>query len=779
MAINNGDNNANKNKKAKKKLKVTDKPAVYMKLRMKLGTIIGVSLMVAAIVMTMVKYAIIEADNLREFANAQQLDSKVVKATRGTIYDANGDVLARSATVYTVFIDPGEMEKYLENLSDPDKAGLMNKDGTRVYVTLDEICLEISRILDMDTDEVKEKAVKNSRYEILKKNVEKTTADEIWDYLDKHKINAIDCQASSKRFYSQNELAAAVIGHLNYDGQGIYGLEAYYEDYLMGVDGRTVYARDRDGNEIPYEYKQSYNAQTGNSLKLNLDMTVQRYVEKALADAVDLNKPNERACAIVMNCNTGAILAMATTPGYDLNNPAEIYDEDVAAELAGITDGEEYNEKKLAAWSVQWKNKAITELYNPGSVFKVITGSSALEEGAINLTQTFYCDTSIEVADRNISCWSTKPHGNQTFAEAMVHSCNPAFVRIGQALEAENFFKYFKAYGFTERTGIDLPSEVNSIYMPLENMGPVELASSSFGQTNKVTPIQMITAYAACINGGYLVTPQVVDKIVDSDTGNVIKDIEPVIRRQVISEETSAEMREILENVVNTETGSNSYIQGYRIGGKSGTSQKLDVDVTGNTYVSSYCAFAPADDPEIIMLVMVDDPTGDKYYGSQVAAPIVTQVFEELLPYIGYFPEYTEDELEKLEVAIPSVETQTLETAVETLEQSGLEATVIGEGTKVVKQVPASGTVPRGCSVVLYTEEGYEEEYTTVPNLYNLSLEQTEYALSMADLNYSPTGSAKYESGAVCSSQNYKEGDVVPKGTIITVGFALSEASSQ
>lgn len=772
-------NSKKTDKKTKKTVKMTDKPAVYMKRRLKIGTLAGACLMVAAIIATMIRYAVVEADNLKEFANAQQLDSKVVNATRGSIYDANGDVLARSATVYTVFIDPGEMEKYLENLEDSDKASLMNDDGTRVYVTLDEICLEISNILGMETDTVKEKALKNSRYEILQKNVEKTTADKIWEYLDAHKINAIDCQASSKRFYSQNDLAAAVIGHLNYDDQGIYGLEAYYDEYLTGIDGRTVYARDRDGNEIPYEYKQSYDAKTGNSLMLNLDITIQSYLEEALTDAVELNHPNERACGIIMNCNTGAVLAMATSPGYDLNNPAEIYDKDVAAELAGITNEEEYNAAKLSAWSVQWKNKAITELYNPGSVFKVITGSSALEEGAINLTQTFYCDTSIEVADRNISCWSTRPHGYQTFSEAMVHSCNPAFVQIGQAMGAETLFEYFKAYGFTERTGIDLPSEATSIYMSLENMGPVELASCSFGQTNKVTPIQMITAYAACINGGYLVTPQVVDKIVDSDTGNVVKDIEPVIRRQVISEETSAEMRAILENVVNTETGSNSYIQGYRIGGKSGTSQKLDVDSTGNTYVSSYCAFFPADDPEIIMLVMVDDPTGEKYYGSQVAAPIVTQVFEELLPYLGYFPEYTEEELEQIEVSVVTVESQTVDTAVATLEQSGLEAKVVGEGTKVVKQVPASGTVSRGCTVVLYTDENYEEEMTTVPDLSGKTLEQTEYALADAGLNLMPTGSAKYESGAVCSSQDYQYGDIVPVGTVITVGFAQSEASSQ
>ena len=772
MAINERPDSKRKHK-AKKSEKVGDKPTAGMVLRLRLIVFAAFMVLVVLIIYTLVAFAITEGEKYKEFANAQQLQSKVITAPRGTIYDANGNVLARSATVYTVFVDPVTREEYRENLKDEDKAAIINSDGTRRYLTLDEICAKLGEILEVDAETIKELSLKNSRYEIIKRNVEKTVADEIWEFLSEHKINAVDCQASSKRFYSQNELAAAVIGHLNFDG------EAYYDEYLAGTDGRSIYARDRDGNEIPYKYKQSYDAEEGNSLILNIDLNMQRYLEQALEDAVELNQPNERTCGIIMNCNTGAIYAMATTPGYDLNNPSEIYDDKRAAEILSLLDEEEKSAAELEAWSVQWKNKAISELYFPGSVFKVITGSSALEEGAINLSETFVCDQSITVADRRISCWASYPHGAQTFAEAMVHSCNPAFVQIGQALGAKGFTDYFKAYGFTEKTGIDLPSEASSLYMSYDNMGPVELASCSFGQTNKVTPIQMITAYAACINGGYLVTPQVVDKIVDSKTGNIIEDYDTVIRRQVISEDTSATMREVLENVVNTETGSNSYIQGYRIGGKSGTSQKIDVDATGHTYVASYCAFAPADDPEIIILVMVDDPTGGKYYGSQVAAPVVTEILQEVLPYMGYFPEYTEDELEQLEVNIPTVTQQVVDTAVSTLEEVGLNANVIGEGNTVVKQVPESGSVPRGCTVVLYTESDYEEQYTTVPSLTDMTLEQAETALNNAGLNMSPTGSAIYEDGAVASSQNYAEGNEVPIGTVIEVGFVLKEATSQ
>lgn len=776
MATNRG------NRKVPEKVKernINDRPTAEMKARLMIFVVGALALLVLMIVVTMFKYAVTEADKYREFGKAQQLKSKVLPASRGTIYDSNMDVLARSATVYTVFIDPAATREYLTFLEDPDKVSLVGDDGSRVHLTLDEICSELAEMLDLDKDFVMEKAQKDSMYEKLKVKVEKEVADKVEAFLKKHKIHSVQCEPDSKRYYPQNEMAAAVIGYVNADGNGVYGLEAYYDEELSGVDGRTMYASDRNGNEIPYKYKQSYDAKTGHSLILNIDMNMQMYLEKALQTAVDLNKPKERACGIIMNCKTGQIYAMASSPGYDLNNPTEIFDKDVAKALSEIKDEQKRDQAEQDAWGRQSKNKAITELYNPGSVFKVITGSSSLEEGAINLSETFVCEQSIKVADRTMSCWANYPHGAQTFAEAMVHSCNPAFIQIGQKLGAENFCKYFKAYGFTEKTGIDLPAETMSQYIRYEDMGPVELASCSFGQSNKVTPIQMITAYAACINGGYLVTPQVVDRIVDTETGNVIKDFEPVIKRQVISEETSATMREVLENVVNTEQGSNSYIQGYRIGGKSGTSQKIDVDQSGNTYVASYCGFAPADDPEVIVLVMVDDPTGGKYYGSQVAAPVVTEVLEEVLPYMGYFPEYTEEELERLEVTIPSVEMQVVDTAVATIENADLEAKVIGEGSKVVRQVPATGAVPRGCTVVLYTEEDAENEYTNVPDLYGCTLEQARSALDNAGLNYQFKGSAAYTSGAICNSQNYRYGDQVPIGTIIEVGFMQAEASSQ
>ena len=366
----------------------------------------------------------------------------------------------------------------------------------------------------------------------------------------------------------------------------------------------------------------------------------------------------------------------------------------------------------------------------------------------------------------------------------MTNSCNPAFIQIGQLLGKDKFFDYFKAYGFTEPTGIDLPGEANSIYVNTSEKGPVELASCSFGQTNKVTPLQMITAYAAVVNGGYLVTPYVVSKIVDHN-GNVIKTTEPSIKRQVISEETSAEMRQVLESVVNRKDGSNAYIKGYAIGGKSGTSQKIDKSrETGNDdlYVSSYCAFAPADDPEIIMLVMLDEPTAKDangslmYYGSIVAVPAVVNVLKEALPYMGYYPEYTEEELEALGVTLPAVEGQAVSIAKETLEALSLSVTVVGSGETVVAQVPArASSIPRNGRVVLYTEENYETEYTTVPNIIGYGLSDVNSILTNADLNFKVGDGAANHSGAIAYSQNYAEGNVVPKGTIIEVIFVIKD----
>ncbi|MBQ9375329.1 MAG: PASTA domain-containing protein [Ruminococcus sp.] len=777
---------------------MTDRPTTLMKRRLNLWINLMIVALVVYLVISIFHTSITEADKWRELAESQQLKSTVVPASRGTIFDSTDQVLAQSATMYTVYCDQvmlwdDYISKKDETVKEYKKLIKKTKDSKKLKEYTDalaktkssEECFDdlvsfLAQKLEMDSEDIREKiADEKSQYVILKKDVEKTVADKIEKYLTKENLDGVRCDPTTRRIYPQNELAANVIGHLNYDGEGIYGLEAYYDSYLAGVDGRVVTATARNGQEIPYRYKQSYESQDGNSLHLNIDVNIQYHLETALQKAVDQHKPTERACGIIMNPKTGQVYAMATNYSYNPNDPAEITDKTTAAELAKMdTKSKEYSEKRLNAWSVQWKNKAISELYFPGSVFKVITGSSALEEKAISLNDTFYCNTSIQVADYNIHCWSTNDHGSQNLALAMLNSCNPAFVQIGQRLGAEKFTEYFKAYGLTEKTGIDLPSEVSSIYMPLSRMGSVELASSSFGQTNKITPIQMITAYSAVINGGYLVTPQVVDKITDPN-GNVVKDFDTQIKRQVISEETSKEMRKILEGVVNGQPGSNCYIKGYRIGGKSGTSQKLDTD-NGETYVASYCAFAPADDPEVIMLVMVDHPTGGDFYGSLVAAPICVEVFSDVLPYLGLFPEYTEEELEKLQVSVPNVELDTISNATKTLEGLGLEVKVQGKGKSVVKQIPTNISIERGGSVVLYTDDSYNTDTVTVPNIQGLTRQQAKEVLEANGMNLSAVGSGADEEGAIASSdQSYAEGAIVPEGTAITVTFIESSVGSQ
>lgn len=775
-----------------------DKPTVLMRKRLNIWIGLAMLLVIVWIIINVFKVSVVEGEKYRELANAQQLTSMTIKANRGSIVDSNMQVLAQSATVYTVFIDPNTLKGYL---SDDPKA------------TVEEISNKLGEILEIEPEKVKEACGKNIGYVELKKNVEKTTYDEVVAYKKKINCGAIGTSPTTKRYYPQNDLASSVIGHIHYDGYGLLGLEAYYDDYLSGTDGKSVTATDRDGKEMPYRYKQNYDAVDGSTLVLNIDTNIQSYLEKAMKEAIALHKPKDRASGIVMNPKTGQILAMATTPSYDLNNPAEIYDETAKAEVEKIKQKEEaqkisqpteattepqettdeygnvieskneedkeqtYEEALNAAWSLQWKNKAVSEIYYPGSVFKVITGSSALEENTINLTQKFTCNTKYTVADTTISCWTTRDHGLQTFAQAMTNSCNPAFIQIGLALGADSFCNYFDAYGFRELTGIDLPAEASSITYNKDTMGIVELATSSFGQANKITPIQMITAYAAVINGGYLVTPQVVDKIVDAN-GNVIKDYTPVIKRQVISEGTSKTMREVLQNVVESEPGSNAYIKGYNIGGKSGTSEKLDViDEEGKQHVASYCAFYPADDPELIMLVMVDAPTSGEYYGSQIAAPACTSALKDILPYLGYYPQYSEDELDSLAVYVPTVINNNVSDAKESIENMGLTAKVVGKGKKVVAQTPSSGLVQRGGTVILYTEEGYDQELRDVPNVYGMSRDAIQELLQGSGFNVTFKGDYDIE-GAFCVEQTPLGNAQAYEGTAITVTMSTSWPAS-
>ena len=714
------------------------------------------------------KVSAIDSKELSAMATDQQQSSFDIKAKRGTIYDRNNKVLAQSATVWDVIISPGDIEK-----NEPENREFICKGISEIlgvkYETLTEACKDTS-----------------SRYYVVKKKVDRSTVEKINNFVLKNNLNrySVYTVENSERSYPNGTLAASVLGFVNENEEG-YGIEAYYNSYLKGTDGRVITTTDAHGNAMPYDYSARYSAKDGNSLVLTIDETLQYYLEKNLEITVSQHKLANRSTGIIMNAKTGAIVAMATSPGFDPNDPSHVYFESDRLTLAKMSADKKTEEeilaKKQEIWGKQWQNKAVSELYIPGSVFKMFTCASALEEEVVSLDSTFECSGIADVAGTKIRCWNIGGHGVSNLTEAMIRSCNPAFIKIGQLLGVEKFSKYFEAFGFTEKTGIDLPGEADSLYVKESDMGIVELSSSAFGQTTKVTPIQMVTAAAAVVNGGKLVTPYVVDKIIDSD-GNVVKSAQTVVRRQVISEETSATMRKILEDVVTANGGGNAYMSGYRIGGKSGTSEKIDDYNSGKTpelrYVATFCAIVPIDDPEYVMLVVCDEPTSGYIYGSAIAAPVVSAVFKEGLEYMGIYPQYTADELAQQDVTVPWVGGYNSIRAEAQLTAAGLKAEYIGstDGTEVTGQVPSAGTVmPSGSTVMLYMGDIPLSDYrmSTVPNVIGMTVEKANKALSEAGLNISITGAAT-GSEAKAVSQSVNSGLVVYRGSVIEVNFLVN-----
>ncbi len=788
-------------KKGRVQLNNSNIPSKSMKVRVKIIMIIVFFALFSLVIGKFFKVAIIDNEKYQKKANDMHFGSITISAHRGSIYDSTGTPLAKSASVYKVFLDPKAFRSDLESLQKkideqnaeklagtyqaPTDANGMPDDNMPVSAEAfkQSAIVFLSEKLGITTEKVSEAMVADNQYSILQDQVEKPVADEVLAYFNQYGLVSLNVEEDTKRYYPQSECAAPVIGFTNADGDGLYGLEAYYNEYLSGVDGKTISAKDSNGNELPYRYSKTYPAKNGDDLYLTIDMTLQYYLEDHLQEMVNEFEVKQRGCAILMNAKTGAIYAMATYPSFDLNNPYEISDPNEASKIAQLT-GDEATAAKAEAREAQWKNKCITEIYEPGSTFKIITSASAIEENVIDLERdSFYCDGAMMIDGwpRPIKCHDTGGHGSQTFYEALTHSCNPAFMQIGARLGIEKFCQYFNAFGLDEKTGIDLPGESVGISYNVDTMSNVDLATCSFGQGNTVTPMNMITAAAAAINGGYLLQPYVVEKIVDSN-GNVVLKNERTVKRQVVSEDTSAKMRVALERVVTDGRGGNVTIKGYSIGGKSGTSERIsqnksDSEEPEYEYAASYICFTPADDPEIILLVMADMPNKEiGYYGSTVAVPTARDILTDALPYLGYSPQYSDEEIENLDVKIPLLEGK-LENAKATLDGLGIEYVVVGEGTEVLAQSPVTGSsISKDGCVYLYTEEN-TSEYTEVPDFKGMTASWANETAAAYGLNFVATGASTERSDSVVSKQSKEVGEKVLKGTVIELEFIVNQNS--
>ena len=754
---------------------------------------------------------------LQEKAISQQTRSAVVSASRGTIYDRNLNTLAISATAETVLVSPLDIEKSVESQKEEQaKAAQKAADKGQDYtppVLRDQsyIARGLSRILGLEQGAIEERMEKtNSQYEILKKKTDQTISDEVRRFINgeidpegnevpekqRVRLRGVWLQPDSKRYYLYSSLASGVIGFVNGDGIGSVGLEVKYDDTLTGTAGYTVSARNASGSELLYNYEQYYDAENGHSLVLTLDANVQLSLENGLENMLKKYDAKNGGTGIVMDVNTGAIIAMASYPNYDLNDYGTIFDaalqKKLDADLEKIDANRSTYESEKAyadarakainsAMQSQWRNKCIDSTYEPGSTFKPITLAAALEEGKVSKSSTFYCGgyTTVPGWSDRIWCSNHSGHGQQTLIEAVGHSCNPAFIKMGLSIGTETYYKYLKSFGLMDKTGIDMIGEVKGLFVDEDyfNSQVVSLASYSFGQTFNVTPIELIRAQAACINGGYLYEPYIVDQVLDED-GNVLSQHDTTPVRQVISEETSAIVREALEYVVSSGSGKNGQVAGYRIGGKTGTADKTGTRKTTREVVVSFMCFAPADDPQYIMLLTMDTPsrnTGTAVYGGTMVAPTASQIMGEILPALGIEPDYSAEELSGADAAVPYVVGKTAEEAKAALKSAGFTYRTVGSGETVTDQTPAGGAiVPNNASVVLYLGAEKSDTPSTVPDVTGKTPTEANKALTNAGLIMKVAGATSASGGSVTAiSQNAEAGSQLPAGSVVTVRFGV------
>lgn len=736
----------------------------------------------AIVAARLVKVMLIDHDYYESKAISNQTRSTSVTAARGAIYDRNMDVLASSASVENIYLDPLELQQ-----NDVD---------------LDFLAENLAQILQLDEESIREKAADTSmRYKILKRKQTQEVCDAVRSFLAEYEIVGVHLEPDSLRYYPNGSTLSQLLGFVNTENVGTEGLESYYNETLEGVAGAVITTKGNNETEMLYSYETYYEAQSGESLVLTIDLTVQRALEKQMQDAIDRYDVQNGAFGIVMDVNTGEVLAMATLGGYDPNQYLEIYDTEVHAETQELyaqaliyPEGSEersealrvYNEAVAAARLKQWRNRCVCDGYEPGSTFKTLTLAAALDSGAVTLNNHFSCGGSEKFEGRSqiLNCWRSAGHGSQTTAQALQNSCNLAFAHIGLMTGGETLYDYYEAFGLMETTGIDLPGEAKGIFHSKEHLanndtyGTSYLISTSFGQTVKPTAIQMVRAVSAVVNGGYLLEPYVVSQVLDED-GNIIKSNERTVVRQVISEETSAIMCELLESVVSEGTAKNANVAGYRIGGKTGTSEKTDQreadgQMTKDKIVS-FVGIAPMEDPQYVVLIALDTPnpaTGQYISGGVMAAPTVAAVLEDILPYLGVEADYTQQELYRVNISMPDVVGLTEYQAAEVLKNNNLEYRIVGNGSSIVSQLPASGKdVPCYSTVVLYTDDSMPTDTVTVPALIGLTVSEATQKLNDLGLYLQAKGTDATDWHVVAASQSIAAGTQVERGTTVTLVF--------
>ena len=745
----------------------TKTPNIMMLRRTRFLLIVCGILAFAVLGIKLFNVMIVHHDEYEKMAIDQQVRETEITASRGAIYDTNGKILAMNASVDTIFISPAEIAK--------------NKEDPQL------IARELSEILDVDYNKILAMTKNTDRwYEVVKRKVEPDVSEKVRAFKKENKLIGVKIEPDTKRYYPYGSLAAHVIGFVGQDNEGRYGLEQRYDSYLTGSTGRIIRATDNRGTDMLFvNYEDYYDETKGNDMNLTIDATIQYYLEKHLQQAVEDYDVQNGAAAIAMDPNSGAILGMVSLGNFDLNDYQKVSDKDQEA-IDAETDPDKKAELLSAAQTKQWRNKALSDTYEPGSTFKIITLAMALEEGVVNENSSFYCGGSTNVLGRTdpLKCWKTTGHGSQNLTQAIQHSCNVALVQIGQLVGARTFYKYAEAFGFlnltnnvdsnlTAKTGIDMSGESGSIwwsqntfYDP-ENLS--QLAAASFGQTFTITPLQLITAVSACVNGGYLHTPYLVEQIVDSD-GNITYQHDNTPVRQVVSEETSAHVRECLEYVVSDGTGRNGQVKGYRVGGKTGTADKGQ---TGDLVVS-FVSFAPADDPQVIILVTMDTPSrsaGTSVSGGSMVAPVNSKIMADILPYLGIEPTYSAEELLGADTTVPYVIGSSVADAKSRMESRGFTCKVVGAGDTITDQTPAGGAViPGKSTVILYAGAEKPNTMYTVPQLVGKTAAEANVAATNAGLLVRFSGATQTTSGNIrVLSQSLEAGQQVPAGTVITV----------